>query len=127
MLTVGFKRCDAFGTVNPPMSRETIFNCRLTIPWRDNLIRQLSLRQFTTAFLCIGNAFLVKLLILRYLSLNISPKPCLREPAKLRSELGAVWSHCGKLPSYDSGPTKSISTREIFARRVYGSGCSSNR
>jgi len=33
-------------------------------PWRNNLIHQVSSRQFTAAFLCIGNAFLIKPLIL---------------------------------------------------------------
>src|SRR6266571_678720 len=84
-------------------------------------------RQFSVAFLRIRKAFPNKLLILRRLSINISPKLRLCEHARLRSELGAVWSHRGILPSSDSGPTRLLSTRENFARRVYGSGCSSNR
>src|SRR5437667_2618804 len=101
-------------------------NCR-RFPWRDNLTPKWFLRQFTVAFLRIRKAFPNKLLILRRLSINISPKLRLCEHARLRSELGAVWSHRGILPSSDSGPTRLLSTRENFARRVYGSGCSSNR
>src|SRR5258705_12346407 len=96
-------------------------------PWRNNLIPPVWLRQFTEAFLCIGNAFLIKPLILWYLFLNISQSYVCAKLLNFVSEPGAVWSHCGRFPSCDSGPTKSLSTLENFAGRVCGSGCNSNR
>jgi len=64
VLTVGFKRCEAFGTVSSEMRREPLLLVSSDDPWRNNLIHQVSSRQFTAAFLCIGNAFLIKQLIL---------------------------------------------------------------